>query len=157
MPDSSIQKIIGKTFEDVREITNQRNEPITVWIEPWARDYELKPGETLRVVGRSVKDGRLEVVEYIDRIGVYEWPRASMHIFRGDELVEELEGFDDDGPPSGMSIRSFIENAFGGPGVPAASTSQLLNTPSTQFKLGHFWKAVLFVSAIIALLLGLMA
>ena len=103
-------------FQDVRNIENDSTDPITVWLEPWAIDYTLMPRDVLRIVGNSKQDGRFEVVNYGDKIGVYGWPGSSFQIFLNEKFIDEQSAFADDGPPSGASIREFIERAFGGPG-----------------------------------------
>lgn len=63
-------------FRDSRIIENNGAEPLAVWLEPWGSEYHLMPGSILRFDGISEKDGRFEVVDYGDKIGVYEWPGA---------------------------------------------------------------------------------
>jgi hypothetical protein len=89
---------------------------MSVWLEPTCFEFPLKSGESLQFVGESAHDGQFEVVEYADRIGVYEWPGASIRVYREGKLVEEFEPFSEDPIPSGASFRSFVEGAFGGPG-----------------------------------------
>src|SRR6476659_9192389 len=105
-------------FEDTWSVCNSGLANLAVWLEPSTIEYIVRPRETLRIAGSSSKEGALEVVEYAERIGVYEWPGASIQIFLDDRLVDEWPGFGDGGLPSGASIREFIEMAFGGPGSP---------------------------------------
>ena len=102
-------------FQDRRSIVNSGIKTKAVWLEPWATEYTLAPGEGLVVVGASEHDGQFEVVDYGDKVGVYGWPGSNYQVLKDGKLIGEDIAFASDGPPSGMSIRDFIEGAFGGP------------------------------------------
>jgi hypothetical protein len=103
-------------FTDTQIVTNSGSEPLTIWLEPVAQDYQLSPGKSLTFVGTSAQQGRYEVVDYGNKIGIYDWPGAATDVFDGDTLIDTVPSFRDDNPPSGISIRQFVENVFGGPG-----------------------------------------
>lgn len=103
-------------FQDVRTIQNPGTTNMTIWLEPWAFDYSIAPGETLQVTGSSAQEGRFEVVDYDGKVGFYGWPGSSVQVFLDGNMVDEHPALFHEGPPSGMSLRQFIEDAFGGPG-----------------------------------------
>jgi hypothetical protein len=103
-------------FQDHGSIENSGIKAKAVWLEPWATGYTIAPGEGLVVVGASEHNGQFEVVDYGDKVGVYGWPGSSYQVLKDGKLIGEDISFTPDGPPSGMSIREFIEGAFGGPG-----------------------------------------
>ena len=109
-------------FEDTQVIRNTGTAPIKVYLEPWASEYVLSAGESLRFVGQSEQEGKFEIADHGEIVGVYCWPGSSIQVFNGDELLDDWPVLFDTGPPSEMSMRSFIESAFGGPGGPYRSS-----------------------------------
>lgn len=105
-------------MEGVRTIHNSSSESTKLWLEPWAAEFLLAPGDSLTIVGRSEQAGRFEIVEYEDGTAAYGWAGACVRVLRGNDLLDEFPVWSDDWLPSGGSIRAFIENMFGGPGGP---------------------------------------
>lgn len=103
-------------FQDTKTIANGGNEPLPVWLEPYGQDFQILPGQSYRFVGTSAQEGQYDVVDYGDKIGIYDWPGACTKVFHCDTLIYTTSSFRVDDPPSGMPIRQFIETAFGGPG-----------------------------------------
>lgn len=120
-------------FVDEKTFRNTRSAPFTVWIEPQAADFRVNPGEELRVLGVSEQEGRFEVVDYGERIGVYCWVGARVQVSRGDELLDDLPVWSHEAPPSGLSIREFIEAMFGGPGGPGDREPTENKRPKLKF------------------------
>lgn len=120
-------------FEDIQSFRNEQSTPYAVWIEPQAADFCVEPGEELRVVGVSDQEGRFEVVDYGDRIGVYCWVGVRVQVFRGDALLDDLPVWSHEAPPGDLSIRQFIEAMFGGPGGPYDRESIENTRPKLNF------------------------
>src|SRR5262249_23002021 len=62
--------------------------------------------------------GQLEVVEYERGTAAYGWAGSWIEVHQNGELLDELPVFSHDWLPGGGSIRSFIEDMFGGPAGP---------------------------------------
>ena len=110
-------------FEDSQVVTNSGPGPIEVWFEPWGMVHSLPPGESFRVVGRSLQTGRMEVVEADGSVAVYGWPGSTLRVYNGEVLVDDFSVVFPELPP-GMSPRSFVEFMFGGPGGPGSQLSK---------------------------------
>ena len=105
-------------FQDTRTITNKSDGPLTVWLEPWAQDYALAPGQKLEVIGSSTQDGCFEVSDHGNKVGIYCWAGSSVKVFRDGILEDDWPVCFDKPMPSGGSLKDFIEGFFGGPGEP---------------------------------------
>ena len=76
-------------FEDTQVVANPGPGPLKVWFEPWGMPHLLPPGELFRIIGRSTKPGRMEVVETEDSVAVYGWPGSTLRVYNGDVLVDD--------------------------------------------------------------------
>ena len=120
-------------FEDEKTFRNVRPVPFTVWIEPQGVDFRVEPGEELRVLGVSEQEGRFEVADYGERIGVYCWVGARGQVYRNDELLDDVSVWSHEPMPGEGSIRQFIEAMFGGPGGPYDRESAENTRPKLSF------------------------
>jgi hypothetical protein len=128
-------------FKDSRTIQNNSDAPLVVWLEPWASEYVLAPGQSLVAIGISEKEGQFDVAEYSGKIGIYIWPGSSVQIFQDGKLIDDFPLLFDDIPPSGMTLRGFIEEFFGGPGETGGAKPRLR---WYSFRWGVlFWIAIL--------------
>jgi hypothetical protein len=60
-----------------------------VWLEPWAREYDLSPGSQMTIVARSEQEGELEVVAYERGTAAYGWAGSWVEVHRDGELLDE--------------------------------------------------------------------
>jgi hypothetical protein len=128
-------------FQDIRTFRNDKTQPFTVWLEPLAIDFVVLPGQELRIVGTSAKDGRFDVAEYGTTIGVYCWVGARADVYRDGELVDEVPVWSEEEPPGDLSVRQFIEGAFGGPGGPNNAALPTATKPGPIQRLWRWCKA----------------
>jgi hypothetical protein len=103
-----------------RSYRNSGSRPMTVWLEPWAMDFALDPGEELRVVGIGEQLAAWEVVEYPHCVAIYVPVTAYLQVFADEKRVLECPRFSDEEMP-GPPVRYIVENLFGGPGGPKAA------------------------------------
>jgi hypothetical protein len=97
-------------------ITNVRAAPVVLIVEPWGECVPLADQECVRLVvhGQHVD---VEVVHEGDLIAAYVSPEVTVEVFRGSELVCDLDlAFPAAALPTGWTIRDFIDGVFGGPG-----------------------------------------
>ncbi len=104
-------------FEDTAILSNPKSEPVQLYIEPWGYAHTFLPGQSIRVVATSAKEGKFEIVEEQNKITIYGWEGSIMKFFCNDELIFDFE-IPVPEMPKGMSSRSFIKIVFGGPGEP---------------------------------------
>ena len=101
-------------FKVTDHVANTSAEPVEVWFEPWGTPHSLQPGETFCIVAESEQQGQLEIEQSSSRIVVFGWPRCTIKVFCGDELIDDFSVKFPELPP-GRSTKSFIDLMFGGP------------------------------------------
>jgi hypothetical protein len=103
--------------EDVATIANEGQQPIEVWIEPWAEGLRLPPGRSISISGKSDSEGGFEVDRSESRVVVYAWPGCTAIVSDGVRVVRE---FPIPVPPipAGASIKGFVATMFGEPTGP---------------------------------------
>jgi hypothetical protein len=119
-------------FEDVKTIAAPADQPLRLWIEPWADEREFPPGTVVTLRASSPQDGHLEIVPAEDATWVYGWVGSTLEVLVGDRRIAL---FDNPPPalPEGMSMRGFIGGVLGanpqiddgndGGGAPSPATS----------------------------------
>jgi len=95
-------------------ITNSGQEPLAVWIEPWADRLVVPPGEAIVIAGSSQLDGRFEVDRTGAGIVVYGWAGCTAVVRSGDTVIRTFD-IPVPGIPSGMSMKDFVGVMFGEP------------------------------------------
>jgi hypothetical protein len=86
---------------------------LNLWFEPWAEGFEIAPGRTLTIVGRSEVEGRFEVERGDRRVVVYAWPGSTAVVYDG---ATALRTYPIPVPsiPAGMTMSGFMGTVFGG-------------------------------------------
>ena len=105
-------------------LSNDSEQPLTVWFEPWADELTIAPHSQFRLEARSEQHGDLEIDYLPHRIVVYGWAGSTLQIFNGSELVRDFDvPFPD--LPLGMSVKAFIQLLFGDQPPPAEGKADL--------------------------------
>ena len=99
------------SHEHRREITNDNDGPLPIWIEPWAEEVQIPPRETFTFVARGDQPGELEFEETNSGIVLYGWPSSTLSVFHENKLVWQIDLAVPD-IPAGMSMRSFVDAMF---------------------------------------------
>jgi hypothetical protein len=96
----------------MKTITAPADQPLRLWIEPWAYEREFPPGTVVTLRARSPQDGHLEIVPAEDATWVYGWVGSTLELLVSGEQVAL---FDNPPPalPEGMSMRDFIGGVLG--------------------------------------------
>lgn len=94
-----------------------KKKSINIIIEPVCFDYEIQPGEKIRIEGQSDIEGKFEIEEYDGTKVIWQWDGSTLKVFINDVL--DLD-FDTPIPisPQGKSSKDFVNLLFGGPGGP---------------------------------------
>jgi len=101
--------------EETVFITNVRTAPVVLIVEPWGEHVPLAAGETVRLVARG-QEIDIEVVYEGELIAAYVSQETTVEVFRGSELVCDLNLAFSAPLPAGWTVRDFVDGVFGGPG-----------------------------------------
>ena len=97
-------------FESELLVPNKTGKLLSIWVEPWAFNWEIPEGATCRFFGDSEIEGEFELVEKGDELQIFGWSGCNLKIYLDDvlELVEDLRA----PVVEGMSTKSMIEMLF---------------------------------------------
>ncbi len=103
-------------YTDIIEFES-RKKSINIIIEPICFDYEINPGEKIRIEGKSDVEGKFEIEEYENTKVIWQWDGSTLKVF-----VNDILDLDFDTPipksPRGKTSKDFVNLLFGGPGGP---------------------------------------
>lgn len=112
-------------YKVTHHITNETNQPLDVWVEPWDDGFSLSPHAQVRLVSQSAIEGDLQIEYLPNRVMIYGWPDCTLQVysFLTSELIRD---FSTPFPsiPSGLSMKEFITLLFGHPSPPNESKSK---------------------------------
>lgn len=94
-----------------------KEKSVNIIIEPVCFNYEIKPGEKIRIVGESDVKGKFQIEEYEGSTVIWQWDGSILKVFVNDVL--DLD-FDTPIPksPKGKTSKDFVNLLFGGRGGP---------------------------------------
>lgn len=72
-------------------VTNEQEQAITLYLEPWAEEYVIEPNGSLDLLG-SGPPGQFEVAACRGGLTVYGWSGSTVRVFRGGVDVSEGSG-----------------------------------------------------------------
>lgn len=98
--------------ESTKTISNTGAEPLRVWLEPWAEEVPIPPGETFRFLGVGEQPGELELEQQNQDMILYSWSSSRLTVYRNDEVVWEDFGLPVPAVPEGMAMSSFVKSVF---------------------------------------------
>lgn len=106
-------------------ITNETDQPLDVWMEPWGDGFTLSPHAHVRLVGQSEMEGDLHIEYLPNRVMIYGWPGCTLQVnsHPTDELIRDFS-IPFPSIPSGLSMKEFITLLFGDPPPPAESKAK---------------------------------
>jgi hypothetical protein len=99
------------TYRDIKEIRNDGDNPLEVWVEPWAFALDVPPTGALLFESDSEEEGCFEIIES-NGIAIFAWPGANLRVTREGTVVYETENRSP-GIPRGLTMRQFMELVFG--------------------------------------------
>ena len=99
--------------ESIYELRNETDELLVVWLEPWGSNWDLVPGEQLRVTANSPEAGTWQAERKANSITLYAWPGCTLQVFRNGVLVYTSD-FPVPGLPPGINMQTFVGVIFRG-------------------------------------------
>lgn len=74
-------------------LRNGRNSEMTVWIEPWAKDFTLNCGESIQIESFAAHEGKLEIdfttVEGHDAVVLHGFPGSWLRALQCEKVIWE--------------------------------------------------------------------
>lgn len=96
---------------DSREIRNDSDRSIEIWVEPWAFALEVPSHSALLFAADSEEEGCFEIIES-DGPMIFAWPGANLRVTRDGAVVYETDIRPPRNPP-GMTMRQVLELILG--------------------------------------------
>ncbi len=72
-------------------VTNEKEQAITLYLEPWAEEYVIEPNGSLGLIG-SGPPGQFEVAACKEGLTVYGWSGSTVRVLRDGVDVSEGSG-----------------------------------------------------------------
>jgi hypothetical protein len=101
-----------EAVETIETIANDGQEPLELWIEPWAVSLIIPPGQQFAISGHSDLPGGFEVDRVGGRVVVYAWAGSTAVVRHGDAVIRIFD-IPVPGIPTGMSMKRFVGTVFG--------------------------------------------
>jgi hypothetical protein len=98
-------------YRDTKEIRNDGDAPLEVWVEPWAFALAVPPHGALLFESDSEEPGSYEVIDS-DGPVIFAWPGADLRVTRDGMVVYETDIRWPKNPP-GMTTRQTLELILG--------------------------------------------
>ena len=119
-------------YESVEYIQNLADQPLALWIEPWAVGLYVPSHKSFKLVAVGEHQGKLEIQRDEKKIVVYAWTSSTLSVFMDDK---EVQKFSVPVPaiPAGMSMKGFMHMMFGPSPNPDHKSEPVKSRPWWKF------------------------
>jgi hypothetical protein len=96
-------------FSDLKQITNDSNKPLEVFIEPWAISVSIPPQQTCDFYADSECEGTFEIEKGDDCLVVWGWAGTNLKVTIKDEVIYDFSDFRSPILSNDMPIKKALE------------------------------------------------